>query len=225
MGEVKALEKKAKQSKGSEATGMAATGPSPLEQKLAQLEEELRGKSGSSGAEAGSGPNGDDDSSGSSGPSVANPINGVTDATILKLIASRMDGSNATSETPGDEQPFEDSKTIAKIAKQIQGVDAKDSEALMAIAKKLAGADSVSGLEKGGIDESDDAKALRKIADVLLKLTGLPGIPTGATGGGATGASGPSADGSGASGSADGKKKKPVSRITLPQDMGKGESG
>merc|ERR1711871_1256915 len=218
---VKALEaQKKSESEGSMATGGAAAEPSPLEKKLAELEAELHGSGGSSGA---SGPQEDagvtDGSSGASGAS-GSPINGVTDATILKLIASRMDGSNSTSDTPGDDQPFVDSKVIANIAKEISNVDTKDSKALVEISKKLAGADSVSGLEKGGIDESDDAQALRKIADSLLKLTGLPGIPTGATGGeesGPTGESG-SAGESGAKGSL---KKDTKSRITLPQDMGK----
>merc|ERR1711871_1019016 len=151
---VKALEaQKKSESEGSMATGGAsasgAAEPSPLEKKLAELEAELHGSSGSSGA---SGPQEDagvtDGSSGASGAS-GSPINGVTDATILKLIASRMDGSNSTSDTPGDDQPFADSKVIANIAKEISAVDTKDSKALMEIAKKLAGADSVSGLEKG----------------------------------------------------------------------------
>lgn len=224
---VKALEaQKKSEAGGASATGGATGEASPLEKKLAELEAELRGSSGSSGASGpvdASGSAGD--SSGSSGAAAATPINGVTDATILKLIASRMDGSNATSDTPGDDQPFADSKTIANIAKQIAGVDTKDADALFQISKKLAGADSVSGLEKGGIDEGEDAKALRKIADSLLKLTGLPGIPTGATGAASGSAAADAESGSAAadaSGSSGGEgKKDEKSRITLPQDMGK----
>ena len=131
----------------------------------------MYGKSGASGSESGaSGPDADSGSSGASGASGSSqPINGVTDSNILRLIASRMDGMGtpkggsgaAEPQTPGDEQPFEDSKAIEKIAKQIGSVDSKDSKALMLIARKLATADSTTGLEKDGKDESEDAKALR----------------------------------------------------------------
>merc|ERR1711981_451917 len=146
---------------GSAGKSGASGSETPVDKKLKALEEELYGKSGSSGAsgsESGaSGP--EEDGSGSSGASGGAPINGITDGTILRLIASRMDGmgtpkggsgasGSAEPQTPGDEQPFEDSKAIEKIAKQIGKVDKKDSKALMEIARKLATADSTTGLEK-----------------------------------------------------------------------------
>merc|ERR1712134_195082 len=70
---------------------------------------------------------------------------------------------------------------------------------LMLIARKLATADSTTGLEKDGKDEIEDAKALRNIANALLKLTGLPAA-TGASGTGGSGSSGASGSESGSSG-------------------------
>ena len=173
---------------GAKGKSGASGSETPVDKKLKALEEELYGKSGSSGASGSeSGPE-ESGGSGASGAATGGaPINGVTDSTILRLIASRMDGmgtpkggsgasgasGSSEPQTPGDEQPFEDSKAIEKIAKQISKVDKKDSKALIAIARKLATADSTTGLEKDGKDESEDAKALRGIAKSLLKLTGL----------------------------------------------------
>ena len=105
---VRTKQKNSTQPAGASSTGASGASPvSPVDKKLKALEEELYGKSGASGSESGaSGPDADSGSSGASGASGSGqPVNGVTDSNILRLIASRMDGMGTPKGGSGAAEP------------------------------------------------------------------------------------------------------------------------